>query len=185
MADIALNSGDFVRPYKSPWGAFPIRTMKCSTGTSTQVIRVGQCVGLDLSGSTGFRDCIIPIGVSSGTLNPSAGQIVGFAAETPSVTNLSTAVGAQPVIPVWDANPNVEFRGRTRYGVITSSLVGRITELGRDSTNNIDVVMLNASSLATPANCVIITGLIDNPGDSGGAVSFKFNTSSGYLAFYR
>jgi hypothetical protein len=184
MADIALNSGDFIRPYRSPWGAFHTRTMKCSTGTSTQVIRVGQVVVLDASGSTAFRDCIIPCAVSSATLNPAANTVVGIAAETPSTSNLSTAVGAQPVIPVWDANPAQEFRARTRFGVITSSIVGTIKELGRDSTLNIDVVMLNASSLATPEQLVVITSLLDNPGDSGGAVTFKF-TSSGFLAFYR
>jgi len=185
MANIALNSGDFVRPHRSPWGAFPIRTMKCSTGTSTQVIRVGQLVQLDAAGSTSFMDCIIPVAQSSNSLNPTAAAVIGFAAETPSTANLSTAIGAQPVIPVWDANPNVEFRARTRFGLITSSLVGQPYELHRESTLNIDVINLAASSLATPAKLVIITGLIDSPGDSGGAVSFKFNTSSGYLAFYR
>ncbi len=185
MANIALNAGDFVRPYRSPWGAFPIRTMKCSTGTSTQIIRVGQLVTLDTAGSTSFRDCIIPCPVSSQTLDPVAATVVGFAAETPSTANLSTAIGAQPVIPVWDANPNIEFKARTRNGLITSSIVGTRKELGRDTTNNIDVVLLNASSLATPQNMVIVTALIDAAGDSGGAVAFKFLTSSGQLAFYQ
>lgn len=185
MADITLTAGDYIRPHKSPWGAFPTRTVKCSTGTSTQVIRLGQTVVLDLSGSTAFRDCVIPCGVSSGTLNPAAASIVGIAAETPPTTGLSTVVGGTPVIAVWDCNPNVEFRSRTRYGVITSSCVGQTYELGRDSTLNIEYVMLNASSLTTPAKTVVVTGLLDNPGDSGGALTWRFIQSSGYLAYYK
>lgn len=86
---------------------------------------------------------------------------------------------------MWDANPNVEFRARTRFGLLNSTIVGTAKELHRDSTLGIDVVNLAASSLATPANCVIITGLLDAVGDSGGAVTFKFNTSSGFLAFWK
>jgi len=63
--------------------------------------------------------------------------------------------------------------------------VGQPKELHRDSTLGIDVVNLATSSLATPAKCVIVTSLIDNAGDSGGAVTFRFNTSSGFLAFFK
>ena len=182
MADFTLNSGDHVRPYKSPWGAFPIRSMKLSTGISTAVVRVGQLVGLD-TGSTSFADCIIPIAQSSNSLNPGAATIVGFAAENSTANGSNNAQGT--VIPVWDANPMIEFRARTRYGLLNSTLVGTTKELHRESTLNIDVISLRASSLATPANCVIITGLLDAVGDSGGAVSFKFIQSSGFLAFFR
>lgn len=182
MADYALNSGDVVRPWKSPWAAFPTRSMKLSTGVSSNTIRVGQLVGLDLA-STAYRDCILPVAQSSNSLNPSAGQIVGFAAENSTANGSQSAQGT--VIPVWDANPNVEFRARTRFGLLNSTIVGTAKELHRDSTLGIDVVNLSASSLATPANCVIITGLLDAVGDSGGAVTFKFNTSSGFLAFWK
>ena len=182
MADYALNSGDVVRPWKSPWGAFPTRSMKLSTGISSNTIRVGQLVGLDTA-STSYTDCIVPIVQSSGSLNPAAGTIVGFAAENSTANGSQSAQGT--VIPVWDANPNIEFRARTRFGLLNSTIVGTTKELHRDSTLNIDVVSLRTSSLATPANCVIVTGLLDAPGDSGGAVSFKFIQSSGFLAFYR
>ncbi len=182
MADFALNSGDFIRPHRSPWGAFPARSMKLSTGISSNVIKVGQVVGLDTD-STAYRDCIKPVPQSSNSLNPVAASIVGIAAEG------STAMGSQnaqgTVIAVWEAHPAVEFRARTRFGLLNSTIVGTTKELHRDSTLGIDVVNLATSSLATPANCVIITGLIDAPGDSGGAVTFRFNTSSGYLAFSR
>lgn len=183
MTDFVLGSGDFIRPFRTPWGATHTKSIRVSTGVSTQVIRVGQTVVLDASGSTSFRDCVVPCAVSSATLNPAANTIVGVAAETPSVTNLSTSPGGTQMISVWDANPMQEFRARTRFGVITSSIVGTLKELGRDSTLNIDVVMLNVSSLATPVPAVIITQLLDSPGDSGGAVAFKFISSN--LAFYR
>ena len=182
MADYALNAGDFVRPHKSPWGAFPTRSMKLSTGISSNTVRVGQLVGLD-TGSTSFTDCIIPITQSSNSLNPGAGTIVGFAAENSIANGSQTAQGT--VIPVYEANPFVEFRARTRFGLLNSTIVGQPKELHRDSTLNIDVINLAASSLATPAKCVIVTGLIDNAGDSGGAVTFRFNTSSGFLAFFK
>lgn len=182
MADFALNSGDFVRPHKSPWGAFPIRSMKLSTGISSATVRVGQLVVLDV-GSTSYTDCIIPCAQSSGSLNPTAATVVGFAAENSTAMGAQTAQGTY--IPVWDANPNVEFRARTRFGLLNSTIVGTTKELHRESTLNIDVVSLRASSLATPQNHVIVTGLIDASGDSGGAVTFKFIQSSGALAFYR
>jgi hypothetical protein len=193
MTDFVLSAGNTMRPHRSPWGAFPIKHMPISTGLTSNVIFVGSVVGLDQAASTAFLQNVVKIAVSSNTLNPGAGQIVGVAAENPSA-NLSpnaggainsSTPGAMPIIAIWEANPNVEFKAWTRRGVITSSIVGTIKELTRDSTLNIDLVSLNVSSLATPANCVIITGLIDAPGDSGGAVTFRFNTSSGFLAFYR
>jgi len=192
MADFTLSSGNTMRPHRSPWGAFPIYGRKLSTGISSRMIFVGMVVGLDTAGSTAFIDCVIPVPQTSGSLNPVAGQIVGVSAETPSSSvpgsgfNItSTTVGTQGSIAVWEANPNVEFKAWTRFGLITSSIVGQPKELTRDTTLNIDLVSLRTSSLATPANCVIVTSLIDNPGDSGGAVTFRFNQSSGFLAFYK
>lgn len=193
MTDFVLSSGNTIRPHRSPWGAYPVRTMKLSTGVSSNQIYIGSVVGLDqTAASTAFGDCVQKIAQSSRSLNPAAGSIVGISAETPSSSvpgsgfNLgSTTPGAQGSIVVWEANPNVEFKAWTRFGLLTSTIVGVIKELTRDTTLNIDLVNLSASSLATPANCVIVTGLIDNSGDSGGAVTFRFNTSSGYLAFYR
>ena len=183
MADITPTAGDTVRPHKSPWGAFPTRSMKYSTGISSAVVRVGQLVVLD-TGSTSYTDCITPCAVSSNTLNPAAGTIVGFAAENSTSMGNQNAQGT--VVPVWEANPLVEFRARTRGGLLNSTIVGQPKELTRDSTLNIDLVDLkSASSLATPAKCVIVTGLLDNSGDSGGAVTFRFNTSSGFLAFFK
>jgi len=182
MANFTLNSGDSIRPWKSPWGAFPTRTFALSTGISSNTIKVGVTLGLDTD-STAYRDCVKPVAMSSNTVNPVAGSIVGFAAEGSTVNGALTAQGS--AIAVWECNPNVEFRGRTRWGLLNSTIVGTTKEIVRDSTLGIDLIGLGTSSLATPANCVIITGLLDAAGDSGGAVTFKFNTSSGYLAYFR
>lgn len=182
MADFALNSGDYIRPHASPWGGFPSRTCKLSTGISSNAIRVGTVVGLDTD-STAYRDCIKPIPQSSNSLNPPAASIVGVASFNSTGAGNQTAQGT--AVSVYDAHPAVEFRARTRFGLLNSTIVGTTKELHRDSTLGIDVVNLSASSLATPANCVIITGLLDASGDSGGAVTFRFNTSSGFLALYR
>ena len=188
MTDFVLSSGNTIRPHRSPWGAFPIKGMKLSTGISSAVIRVGQTVVLD-TGSTSYADSIIPCAQSSGSLNPAANSIVGIAAETPGAAGGNVGSGTTntvgTVITVWEANPNAEFKAWTKYGLLNSTIVGTPKELHRDSTLNIDLVALRASSLGTPANCVIVTSLIDASGDSGGAVTFRFNTSSGFLAFYR
>jgi len=194
MADFVLSSGNTVRPHRSPWGAFPVKGYKLSTGLSSNQIFIGSLVVLDQA-STAFGDCVIKASVSSATLNPPAASIVGISAETPSsavpgsgINPQSTTPGAQGSIMVWEANPNVEFKAWTRGGLITSTIVGTIRELTRDTTLNIDLVRLaGASALATPAPCVIVTQIADGfaSGDSGGAVIFRFNTSSGFLAFYR
>lgn len=186
MTDIALSGGDIIRPYRSPWGATPTKGFKLSTGISSATIYLGSVVQLDM-GSTSFNDCIIPVALSSGSLNPTAASVVGVAAEGPGATagGVSSTNSQGTVIPVWECNPMTEFRARTRFGLLNSTIVGTIKELTRDSTLHIDLVNLRGSSLATPAACVIITGLLDNSGDSGGAVTFRFNQSSGFLAFFR
>lgn len=191
MTDFALSAGNSIRPHRSPWGAFPVRGFKYSTGVSSAVINKGSVVCIDTAGSTSFNDCLIRCPISSGTLNPAAASIVGVATEDWSTSAAgmqnatSTTAGQQGATVVWEANPNVEFKAWTRGGLITSSIVGQTKELVRDSTLNIDLINLGASSLATAIKPVIITSLIDNAGDSGGAVTFRFNTSSGFLAFYR
>lgn len=188
MADIAPGRGDYVRPWRNPWGAFYTRSMGLSTGISTNVINVGMVVGLDVNTATN-GNLIVPSSLTSNTVVSTA--IVGVAAEN------STAIGNNNAqftkIPVWDANPSQEFRARTRNGLLASTLVGSNNHsLLWDSTLRIHLVNVGASSATTPVN-VCITELIDNVGDSGGAVAFSFiardATSSlstaNVLAFYR
>lgn len=192
MTDFVLSAGNTIRPHRSPWGAFPVRSYKCSTGVSSNVIFVGSVVQLDrTAGSTSFQDCITKVTTSSNMLNPTAGSLIGVSAEnwstsSPGMANAtSTSPGAQGSLMVWEANPMVEFKAWTRFGLLTSTIVGTVRDLTRDSTLNIDLVTLGASSLATPINAVIITGLIDASGDSGGAVTFRFSQLSSGLAMYR
>lgn len=193
MTDITPTAGDFIRPWRSPWGAYPVIGMKLSTGISSNKIYVGTVVGLDVN-STAFQDCISPssLAASSGPVIVST-AIVGIAAEGPGTTSPSSTNVQGTIIPVWEANPNVEFIARTRNGLLNSTCVGQIKELWRDSTLNIDMVNIGASSQATPQPRVVITGLIDASGDSGGRVTFRFCTkdasvagsTANLLAFYR
>ena len=188
MADITPGRGDFIRPHRSPWGAFHVRTMGLSTGISSVTINVGMVVGLDVNTATN-GNLIIPSSLTSNTVVSTA--IVGIAAEN------STAIGGQSAqftqVPVWDANPSIEFRARTRNGLLASTLVGSNNHsILWDSTLRIHLINVGASSATTPVN-VVITELLDNVGDSGGAVAFKFvprdATSSlstaNILAFWR
>ncbi len=174
MTDFTLSSGSYMRPYKARnGGSFPIRHMALSTGISSNVIRVGTVVGLDQNTTNG-ASLIVPSSVTSNALVSTA--VVGVAAEGPGATagGLSSTNVTGTLIPVWDADPQVEFRAHTRNGLLNSTLIGQIHEILRDTTLNIELINVGASCLTTPINHVLITSLIDAAGDSGGAVGFKF-----------
>lgn len=168
MTDITPTAGDFMRPHRSPWNSFPTRGMPISTGISSNIIYVGAVVGLDLNTST-TGDCIVPSSMTSNTVVSTAN--VGVAAENPASPS-STNV-ARSTIPVWECNPLVEFRARSRHGVLASTNVGAPYTILWDSTLHIHLVNLGASCATTPVY-VTVTELIDNVGDSGGLVAFKF-----------
>lgn len=161
MADYPLSSGSFVRPYRSPWGAFPMKTV---VPISTAAINLGQLVTTNWTGSTSAGQV-----VQSSAVNSFYG--VGIAAS--SFTFVSSAVTPLPM-SVWDANPMVEFAARTGLATLQSSHIGLRKKLMWDSTLNIHFVDLTAST-ATDWR-VVITDLIDQPGDSGGLVAFRFLT---------
>ena len=189
MADITPTAGDYMRPFRSPWGNFPTRQMPLSTGISSNAIYIGSVVGLD-SATTNGQSQIVPSSLTSNTVVST--QIVGVAAEGPATTSPSSTNVAGTMIPVWEANPNVEFKARTRNGLLNSTLIGSYHTILWDSTLHIFLVNVGASSATTPVS-VVITEMIDNPGDSGGAVAFRFcprdPTSSlstaNVLAFYK
>ncbi len=189
MTDFTLSQGSIMRPWRSPWGAFPVKAMAISTGISSAVIRVGQLVCLDVNSTR--NDRVIPSSLSSNVVVSTA--IVGVAAEGPGAPGtLSSTNAAGTVIPVWEANPNVEFRVHTRKDVLSSTLVGQYRDLEWDSTLFIHLVNVGAAQLTTPQPRVVITGLIDAPGDSGGAISVRFcvkdpsiaGSTARVLAFY-
>ncbi len=191
MTDYTISAGDFIRPHSSPWGSPHIRTCKLSTGISSNIIYLGSIVGLDVN-STSFRDCVAPSSLTSGTVVST--QIVGIAAEGPgaSATSPSSTNVQGTIIPVWDANPSCEFRARTKNGLLNSTLVGEVHDILWDSTMHVHLINVGASSLATAQPRALITGLIDNSGDSGGIVTFKFfprdpataSTTAGELLAY-
>ena len=184
MADFTLSSGSIMRPYRSPWGAFPTRTMQA---ISTATIKLGQLLTTGGLGTTNAHR-VQPI-ISTGGL--AATDIVGIAAEAWTFTSSATTPAS---ITVWEANPAVEFRVVALGAVLASSNVGQRKALGYDSAK--DHLWVNLGTSTATDHRVVITGLIDAAGDSGGAVSVRFLThlgdqvastvmsSSPLLAFY-
>lgn len=186
MADFTLSSGSVCRPFRSPWGAFPTQTFGVSTGVSSATIHIGRPVTLDFTeaGNTS-NAAFVKASSADGTF-----YLAGIAAE--QAAGSSAVAGTQ--ISVWEANPMVEFKAVTKAGTLQSSQVGLTKTLHWDSTLNIAYVDLSASTAAD--HRVVVTKLIDQQGDSGGYVAFRFisdaryqgstvNSSTPYLAFYR
>ena len=161
MADYALSSGSFIRPFRSPWGAFPSRDIR---PISTATINLGQLVGLNYTGSTSAGQIIPILAATANHFN-----LVGVAASSFTFASSATLPAN---MTVWDANPNCEFQARTQGGLLASSNVGLRRKMMYDSTLTIHYIDLSAST-ATDWR-VVITGLIDAEGDSGGWVSFRF-----------
>src|SRR3990167_6744117 len=116
MTDFTLSSGSICRPYRSPWGAFPTRTMP-TPSTLAATITLGHPVSLLADTSTNAGTLI---GVANNA--PNMTNLVGIAAEAAS-TGTSSAV-AGPSLSVWEANPAVGVKAVTKLGTIGSSLVG-------------------------------------------------------------
>jgi hypothetical protein len=162
-----------LRPFKSPWGAFPMRSMPLSSGISSNAITLGRIVGLDVNTDSNAGQ-VLPSSQTAGVVMSTA--IVGVAADTPTaagtVGGLSNVRGT--VISIWEAHPSVEFRAQTQGANLTSSQVGKNKAIVWDSTLAIHKIDLSNSTIINVR--ARITGLIDAEGDSGGAVSFKFLT---------
>ena len=169
MAQVTLSSGSIARPYRSPWGAFPIRQMTpISTGAE---IHRGRPVTLDYTANS------TNVGKIKASSADATWFLVGLAGQGSTV---SSGVEPQP-IPVCEANPMVEFVANTIGGVVVSSVIGLRKKLTWDSTLNIAVVDVSASSAAdwrvivTGCNGVNgQTGLQGDLGDSGAQVLFRF-----------
>lgn len=166
MADFTLSSGSICKPHRSPWGAFPTRAYAVSTGVSSNTIHVGRVVTLDWTGST-----------TAGRILASSANAtffaVGVAASGASGSTAVTGLpGVATEVSVYEANPMVEFRAATKNGLLASSIVGLRKTLAWDSTLNISYVDIIDS---TKSNWrVAITALVDQEGDSGGYVAFRF-----------
>lgn len=171
MAEISLSSGSICRPFRSPWGSFPVKHM-VPISTNAR-IDVGRLVHTNWTAQTSSNGGQIVASTAD-----SAFYIVGIAAS--SVAAGSSAVANQP-IPVWEANPNVEFRAFTKGAALGSSQVGLHRTLHWDSTLSISYVDLTASTAADWRVVVTgvsgengVTGLMGQVGDTGGEVTFRF-----------
>lgn len=190
MTDFTLSSGSICRPFRTPWGAFHTLGYQVSTGLSSAVIWMGRVVTLDYTeGANSSLNMYVKASTADNTF-----YTVGIAAETqPNGGSGSTAV-LGTAISIWEANPMQEFKAVTKAGTLQSSQVGLTKTLHWDSTLNIQYVDLSASTATD--HRVVITKLLDQQGDSGGYVAFRFignsrqqgstlNSSTPYLAFYR
>lgn len=173
MAEITLSSGSVCRPFRSPWGAFPIKHM-IPISTNAR-IDVGRLVHTNWTAQTTSNAGQI---VQSTADN--AFMIVGFAAS--SLAAGSSGTSNNP-IPVFEANPMVEFVANTKGAALGSSQIGLRRTLHWDSTLNITYVDLTASTAADWRVIVTgmngengVTGLQGTVGDTGGQVTFRFFT---------
>jgi hypothetical protein len=177
MADYTPTSNSFIKPYRSPWGSFPMLPLaRESTG---QTFRLGAMIEGDTSVSTAFARVQVMSTLST--------NIAGVAGEAASSVQ-------DQAISVYDANPMIEFQAVVKETIV-SSLVGAARGLSFDSTLNIHYVNNNSSGADAR---VVITALHPNHpiGDSNGLVLFRFRreavptssnstTSLGVLAFHK
>lgn len=159
--NFTISSGDYIRPYRSPWGSHPI---KKAPEAAAQTYRFGAVLQNTSSGQVNIAS------TSGSTVTSTA--IVGVAAEPASSVEGTARI-------FYEANPNVEFWGRTRGATLQSSNLFKPYGLWRDSSK--DVFLVDLENAASTSERVIVTELIDSTGDSGGAVAFKFGTYNSTL----
>lgn len=163
MTDWAISSGDYMRPYRSRIA--PI--LEFGPESTAQSFLVGQLLELDSQAATSNFRLRVALR-SASTITSTA--LIGIAAEGASSVTDATRI-------YWPITPMVEYMARTRGSTITSTNVGQSYGLFFDSTKNVCGVDL-ANQQSTSLR-VVITGLIDPIGDSGGYVRFKFGTPVG------
>lgn len=165
MADFTISSGDYMRPYRTQ-GADAAAMDYGPESTGQSFIR-GTLLELDVDVSTSSHR-LAKATVSNSTVTSTS--LIGVAAES-----ASSAVDANKIY--WRITPQTEFMARTRGGVLAQTNVGSPFGLFFDSTKAVyGVDLANAQSTSIR---VIVTGLIDAVGDSGGYVRFKFGTPVG------
>ena len=164
MADIVISSGDYIKPYRSPWGQMAVRS---GPESSACTFKYGDVVELDHGVSTAANR-IRQASTSDSTITSTA--IVGVACG-PASGVLGTAV------PYFEASPFNEFTARTRGGTLALANVGLSYGLFRDSSKN--VTLIDLGNTQSTSQRVIVTELIDAVGDSGGLVVFKFGCPNG------
>lgn len=160
MADFVISSGDYLRPYRLQ-GSDAV-AIDYGPESSAQSFLTGFLLERDSQVGTSAHRLRVALRSNSTVTSTS---LIGVAAEPASSVQDATRI-------FWRIDPSVEYMARTRGSTITSTNVGLAYGLFFDSTKNVygvDLANKESTSLR-----VIITGLIDQVGDSGGYVRFKF-----------
>jgi hypothetical protein len=148
MAQVDLSSGHGPRPYRSAFGQTPIYG---GLEVAASTFRAGNL--LEQAATTNSHRVRI--------MSTNSVAIVGIAAAPASSVQ-------DTVIPIWEANPHVEFIGAVKEA-IASTLVGARRSFAYDSTLGIHYIDQNATGAS-----VVITGCVTDLGTTNGFVTFRF-----------
>jgi hypothetical protein len=164
MADWAISSGDYIKPYRSPWGQLAVRV---APEGAAATFKYGDVLELDHGTSTAANR-VRKASTSDSTITSTS--IVGVAAGP-----ASSVVDAP--VSYFEASPFNEFTARTRGGTLALTNVGLSYGLFYDSSKA--VTLIDLGNTQSTSLRVIVTSLIDAVGDSGGLVTFKFGCPNG------
>ncbi len=153
MATLVVSTGDYMRPYRGP-----IRVFNRPEGAS-QTFRYGTPV--IFSSTSGHENEVLTAGT-----DPT--YVVGVTSQAASGTQGTS-------LPVWSAEPDVEFIGRVQDGgTLAYTNVGTAYGIVYDATNTIWRVDLSE----TTTTSVIVTALVDAVGDINGNVAFQWKAAA-------
>lgn len=164
MAQNTESSGTGLQPYRSPYGHFPIRGYQQTTNSTFVAGHV-----VERNTSTDAHRIT--------TASSNSTMILGVVAEAGSSNAASGAQDGQRVLPVYEARPEIEFRGWIKE-VIASTMVGEVRGFHRDSSVNIDVL-----GRSTGAARVQITEVGSDSNQSAKNKLASIGDTNGYVAF--
>jgi hypothetical protein len=172
MAEITLSSNSIVKPYRSHKGSPIIRHFQGSTFAAGSSIVLGDVVSSDTTAASNYFRAV------KMTAHVPSTAIFGVAAandKQDGSTGLS-GLGSPSIskIPVWVADADTEFIGFTKdqgSSACQSTLIGTARCIARDSTLGIWYV---DTSNSTAGDVRILITDVPSPGDTNGAVVFKF-----------
>jgi hypothetical protein len=172
MAENTLSSNSIVRPYRSAKGSPRIQHVQASTFAAGSSILLGDVVSSDTAvGSAYHRIVKMAAHIPSTAI---WGIAAGNCGADGSTGALGLGLGTTGNVPVWVAERDTEFIGYTKDQGSTacqSTLIGTVRCIARDSTLNIWYVD-TANSTAGDVRIRITD--VPNPGDTNGAVVFRF-----------
>ena len=160
MGQNTESSASGMRPYRSPYGHFPVRNYPEAAAST---FHAGNLVTPSTVGSTASHKVALMSSLSS--------DILGVAASAASGTD-------GDLVPVYEARPEIEFKGWIKE-VIASSLVWNDRSVAYDSTQGIHYLAVNATA---DEQRVVITEV----GPSAGGPEQQLagiGDTNGYVAF--